>query len=395
MPYKFNPLSGGLDFYEAATAAGANTELSNLGTVALNADLDPAAPNVRDLGNATNYYKAGYMANTYTNSAGIYNSTLSTITGSLEGTAGALPSGVSPAMRVRAVSSNALGVYTSNNATANSTATPSLYIETGNKTAGTGDSGNINVQPGTSLGGNPGTINLSGGIKHAYVSLNTTQSLTLAQTLINTVGTITLTLPPVSGLEGKYYTFTHTGTSLTDVVTIDGNGGETINGVSDFQLHLFGESVTLYCDGAIWRVSNRYIPSVWTSFTPTGSFTNTTYTGLWRRSGDSAEVQIKGTLTGTPGAATLSVDLPTNMTIDTAKLSATANSANIIPAGIIVGVDVGTSYYTGIARYSTTSAVVFSNDGALASWSQAAPFTWVSGDIFSTSFTVPIVDWEG
>ena len=59
----------------------------------------------------------------------------------------------------------------------------------------------------------------------------------------------------------------------------------------------------------------------WVSYTPTGSWTtNTTYTGKWRRVGDSIQVQAKITLSGAPNAATqLQIGIPSGLTIDTTK----------------------------------------------------------------------------
>jgi hypothetical protein len=53
-------------------------------------------------------------------------------------------------------------LFTINDATNNSSATGAVKIETGNKTAGTGNSGTITLQPGTSSGGKQGLIINSG-----------------------------------------------------------------------------------------------------------------------------------------------------------------------------------------------------------------------------------------
>lgn len=84
------------------------------------------------------------------------------------------PSGASaPLMFGYAVSGAATNtaVITSTNATANATATANVLIESGNKTAGTGNSGNINIQTGTSAGGTRGSISLNG----SSINANSTQ----------------------------------------------------------------------------------------------------------------------------------------------------------------------------------------------------------------------------
>lgn len=132
--------------------------------------------------------------------------------------------------------------------------------------------------------------------------------------------------------------------------------------------------------------------SDWTSFTVTGSFTNTTYTGYWRRVGDSMEVDVHGTLTGTPGATTLSITLPNSRVIDTAKL---ADGANGSVLGIVQAYDNGTNRYTGVVRFNSTTTVKIHTDGVGGDdgWTQAAPFTWAVNDYFNLRFLVPIVGW--
>lgn len=386
MAFRFNPLTGSLDL--VVPGAG------DLWSDPVDANIVPDGAGTRGIGSSSlqmaNIWGTSFLAKQ--GAFTVRNASANVL--QMSENPGTLPSGSAKVAGIGldgGVTGN-FAIFTSNLGGVDAVAANSILIEAGQKTAGTGDGGSINVTPGASVGGAAGTVNL-GGIKHAYESLNSTQTLTLDQTLINTVGTITLTLPAVSGLAGKYYTFVHTGTSLTDVATIDGDGAETINGSNDFKLHTFGESVTLYCDGAIWRVSGRYIPSFWTAFTPTGNFTNTTYTGEWKRVGDSVMIQAKGVLTGTPAAATMSVDMPTNMTIDTAKLAGTASNTNTL--GIIYGVEVGTARRTGAVRYNSTTDVIFANDGNINSWTEASPHTWGSTDEFAVMFTAPVSGWEG
>jgi hypothetical protein len=78
----------------------------------------------------------------------------------------------------------------------------------------------------------------------------------------------------------------------------------------------------------------------WQSFTPTGSFTtNTTYTGQYRRVGDSIEFQAHLAFAGSPNSVSCSVNLPSGLTIDTAKIPGfVANTSPILgQANISVG----------------------------------------------------------
>lgn len=65
----------------------------------------------------------------------------------------------------------------------------------------------------------------------------------------------TLTLPAVSGLTGVVLRFKKTGVS--GVVTVDGNGAETIDGAANFTLTEQYESATIVCNGTTWfRLDN-------------------------------------------------------------------------------------------------------------------------------------------
>lgn len=129
----------------------------------------------------------------------------------------------------------------------------------------------------------------------------------------------------------------------------------------------------------------------WVSYTPTGSWSNTTYAGKWRRVGDSMEVNAQLTLLGTPTSATLTVALPSGYTIDTAKL---ANST-IYDAGLGIAHirDYSGNFYTGSVRYNNTTSVLFTiNNGGLVT--ETVPMTWASADQLSANFSVPITGWS-
>lgn len=134
--------------------------------------------------------------------------------------------------------------------------------------------------------------------------------------------------------------------------------------------------------------------SDWESFTPTGSFTNTTYTGSYRRYGDTAEIQIRGFLTDIPAGGTLTVNLPSGLLIDTNKLPVGSNEV----LGTVLMLDSGTSYAGGVVRYVNTTTVAATVKNATgAQYADAStpstPFTWAANDVFSLNFSVPIQNW--
>ena len=71
----------------------------------------------------------------------------------------------------------------------------------------------------------------------------------------------TVTLPAVSGNAGKIIGF-QMSTALTKLVTLDGNGSETIDGATT-RVMWAGETAVLYCDGTSWtKIGGKTIPMV-------------------------------------------------------------------------------------------------------------------------------------
>jgi len=138
-----------------------------------------------------------------------------------------------------------------------------------------------------------------------------------------------------------------------------------------------------------------------TSFTPTGSWSaNTTYTAWWWRKGDKLGMKVNIALAGAPTSATLTVNLPSGLTIDTSKLPATPG--NVIFPSQLGGVSAAHGF-VGFVGYSSTTAVSTSYilDGSTASImnnsgiTQAAPYTFANGDhITFTVEDIPISGWS-
>lgn len=145
------------------------------------------------------------------------------------------------------------------------------------------------------------------------------------------------------------------------------------------------------------------VVSDWQTYTPTGSWvSNTTYTGIWRREGDSARIRIYLLLGGAPTSAALTVNLPTGLVIDTAKLLALDFTQ---PLGYLTCDDdssTGTLHGNpGNVVYNNTTSVAFESldDGGSAvtqnqAITQLWPFTWATSDSCGAEFVVPIVGFS-
>ncbi len=163
-------------------------------------------------------------------------------------------------------------------------------------------------------------------------------------------------------------------------------------------------SGTIYVDdcyvGPARNISNGTFTTLETAFTPTGSWsTNTTYTGFYRRNGGSADIQYYIALSGAPTSASLTLNLPTGLTIDTTRL--TNSGTNFVFNGSVNGNSAAHSFI-GQALFNSSSsfAVKYTTDGStasnmsLASVTQAAPYTFANGDFISVQVLgVPIASY--
>lgn len=152
-----------------------------------------------------------------------------------------------------------------------------------------------------------------------------------------------------------------------------------------------------------WRVLTG-IRSEFTAFgdtewTPTGSWSaNTTYTGVYRRNLDVFEAMVKVATSGAPTSANLTINLPTDHTIDTSKLVSTGLDMDL---GSVIINDSSTTYYLGRVVYASTTTVAARNaDDAAASVAfgnvhATNPITFGAGDFVVLNFRVPILEWAG
>lgn len=138
----------------------------------------------------------------------------------------------------------------------------------------------------------------------------------------------------------------------------------------------------------------------WTAYTPTGSWvSNSVYTGIWRRVGDTLQVQAKVATSGLPTATSLTFGLPSGLTIDTAKLTST--SAGWSPLGSGSVNDGGSAFYYVGVTYSSTTAVLIRDMTASGSFvannssvTSTSPIAFGASDFVEVMFSVPIVGWS-
>lgn len=129
-------------------------------------------------------------------------------------------------------------------------------------------------------------------------------------------------------------------------------------------------------------------------FTPTGSFTNTAYTGSYSIAGQWVDFYVRGTLTGTPASTTLTLNLPNGWNIDTNLVTTDSTFARFGYGSMYDNVTA--SYQMAVGGDDGTTKVrlkgLSSSPLALSNVTQANPFTWVSGDQFEAYFRLPIAE---
>lgn len=138
----------------------------------------------------------------------------------------------------------------------------------------------------------------------------------------------------------------------------------------------------------------------WQSYTPAGSFnTNTTYTGKYRRVGDSAEILMDLSFTGAPNVTALTFTSAQflnglNLTVDTSKLPNNTETRN--PFGTWTGIDNGSNgAYGGQVAWNNSQAELTYFGGTWSGVTNAGPVAWGNLDNIGIRATIPIAEWAG
>jgi len=263
------------------------------------------------------------------------------------------------------------------------------------------------------------TLKLSGGLptwsantqslvvqsKTAPYTIQSTDSVVLGD---SSGGTFQLTLPTCSTYVGTLY-IKKIDSSIT-AITIARSGGDTIqdssSAVTSTTLNTQGEEVLLVSNGSsVWQVMNRRIDSTAKtdlSFTPNsvGTISNSFY--MYQRVGSNMVANILWK-NGTPGAAAMSVSLPSNIAIDSTKLSSSTNATrlgtwtiarNSTTQNVSSQDNEGPVFYDG----SDTAKIYF----ALTTGASAGQLTktlatglFSASDVISVQFTIPVSGWNG
>lgn len=205
----------------------------------------------------------------------------------------------------------------------------------------------------------------------------------------------TVTLPTLADNIGRRIAIMKAD-SASGSVTIDGEGAETINGLTTVAMFDQYDLIEVVGVTGGWMIIRTEF-SGWKSFTPTGGWsTNTTYTGWYKRNADTLYLRVTINLSGGPNAATLSYTIPNSWTIDTTKITSTSNNR-------VVGTlacECSGSAYVGRIKYSSTSSVIGTtfqdnpNGVRETNCTHSVPEGFTSGDELVAEFSVPLEEFD-
>lgn len=216
-------------------------------------------------------------------------------------------------------------------------------------------------------------------------------------------GNITGTLPSAATNIGQLFRVIRTSSTLTDVVTIQRSGGDTIaegnTTATSTTLNTQGEEIEIFgFDASTWLVLNRRTEAQGT-WTPTfssgfGSYTNAQ--GFWSRFGN----RVIGTAyvtTGTVANAVCSFTLPSGITVATAAVSSVAATAMTGRFAVLnAGGAATTTYFHTFYDGSDATLLFLSRTSASALFVKTAgTVIFGNGDGCAIEFNFPVSGWKG
>jgi hypothetical protein len=251
----------------------------------------------------------------------------------------------------------------------------------------------------------------------SVVSKVTTYTATTSDDVILCSGSaFTVTLYTASGNTGRHLVLKKTDSTLTNIITIDGAGTETIDGALTKTLNTQYESYEIYSDGTNWLVKEHKCDTSWfdagtitvtgTSVNPSKATTPDIDKVIWRRVGDNAEIIWKYRQSSTTGTASGTGQylflLPSSLVADTTLFPAqtTTNDSDVMTAYVGQATAARDASTNGIGfsyLYDTTHVWVKTINGAATYdfWSSTVfNFNGAAQHGWTITATIPISGWS-
>ncbi|MCP3684529.1 MAG: hypothetical protein GY861_17830 [bacterium] len=242
-------------------------------------------------------------------------------------------------------------------------------------------------------------------VKTATGTISISETMVLAS---STGGAITLTLPAVSGNDGKEIIIQKTSSDF-NVITIDADGSEFIGGSATTTLNTQGETIRIVCHESAtnWVIIDRLIPSIQGSYVPsvnTGTKgTTTTDNAYYWRDGRFLYIDYRyvQTAAGSSGSQFYTWTIPSGLAIDSTLQPVGSNGISDIAFSSCAVFDGGASApYLGVCgAFNTTQFYMeVMNDTQVPDFVGLTSGIGNFGDTairYSASLRVPISGWKG
>lgn len=229
----------------------------------------------------------------------------------------------------------------------------------------------------------------------------------------------TITLPTAVGVSGQAIAIQHTGTSLTQVYTLNTTSSQTIGGISSgsYALYTNGEVLVVISDGSNWQIQDHKTNTGWISAgvnTITGTTTNPSKGTAavdnisWRRNGPDVQVliQFRTTSNGAAGSGDYLFLLP--VTADTTVVNVYSSNPgsgssqwlanNNLGSGNIAATSDGSDAFGSPVLYDSTHIRI----GTVLAQASASGRGYVGSGLFALngavmynlSFSYPASGWQ-
>jgi hypothetical protein len=250
-----------------------------------------------------------------------------------------------------------------------------------------------------------------------YRSVTTTDSPTIADEILNLSGaSFTVTLPTAVGNTGRVFRLIHSGTSLTQVYTLNTTSAQTIGGIASgsYVLYTNGEALVIASNGANWIILSHQAKTDWidsgavtitaVSANPTKATTKQVDRLLWKRDGSDVLFRLEYESDSAAGAAagtgTYLFGLPANMpNIDTTKVTATTTTANFLYPSSVGNSSMsagGSGYPGGTVLVHSSTLVRFATGNATSTDHIGSTFGALNSSNYtlSANYRLPILGFQ-
>jgi hypothetical protein len=203
---------------------------------------------------------------------------------------------------------------------------------------------------------------------------------------------------------GTFYVYATSSSPLTFFLSTTAPGEDGYNGTSRVLGRFYNDASGSIDQYSIdqWKV-NGFVASSASlgSLITTGAWnTNVSYVGKYWRVGSRLKASVLVSCSGAPNATSLTINLPSSLSIDTSKLSIGADSISILISSGAARDSGANSFGQGAEYSGSSSAVQVIAWGSAIAYANRAltsntvPFTFGSGDTVQLEFEVPIVGWN-